>query len=204
MPTKFRIANPGINSLFAPCLLILNLAAVAKTLHPMAEPALPADRLELAATGAHRVTDVSQRAALVDLLTRAFQQSNVRTQPYDLKTTFTTFGASSSDGLWKLQDTYPTEGIYRWSAEGPSFSVINLFVKTNLLYSNQPATYLPLRLAQERTAIFFKLTRLGPRASLRSVSANLEGDELTCALISYGARSKADPSPRRWDESEYC
>ena len=170
------------------------------------EPALPADRLELAASGAQRVLDVSERAALVNLLTTAFQQSNLRTQqPYDLKTAFTAFGTTSSDGIWKLRDTHPAPGIYRWTAEGPSFSVINLFVKNNLLYSNQPSAYLPLRLAQARTAIFFKLTPLGPRASLRSVSASLDSIQLTCALIAYGSGVKTvDPRPRRWEESEYC
>jgi len=168
------------------------------------EPPVPSDRLELVSGNSQPIQDVSQRAALIDLLSTAFQRSNVRTHPYDQKTTFTTFGSSSSDGAWKLEDTSNGLGAYRWTAEGPAFSVVNLFVKNNLLYSNQPATLLPLRLAQVRGLIFFKMTPLGPRASLRSAAASLDGADLQCALVSHTLLPKGDVGGRRWEESEYC
>ena len=165
---------------------------------------MPSDRLELVAGSAQPIQDVSQRMALVDLLGTAFQQSNVRTLPYDQKTTFTTFGSSPSDGAWKLRDTTNGKGGYRWTAEGPAFSVENLFVKNNVLYSNQPASPLPLRLAQVRGLIFFKTTPLGPRASLRFAAVSLDGVELQCVLLSYTARPNVDTSGRHWQEAEYC
>ncbi|MGA7409907.1 MAG: hypothetical protein WBW33_05440 [Bryobacteraceae bacterium] len=164
---------------------------------------MPSDRLELVTANAQPVQDVSQRIALTELLGTAFQRSNVRAYPYDQKTTFTTFGSSPSDGAWKLEDT-SSGSAYRWTAEGPAFSVINLFQKNNALYSNQPATALPLRLAQVRGIIFFKMTPLGPRASLRSAGANLDGAELQCALVSHPMQPKVDTGGRRWEESEYC
>ena len=171
---------------------------------PLQEPPPPSDHLELALAGAQPVQDVNQRAALVALLLRAFRQSNVRTQPYDLKTTFTSFGTSASDGTWKLQDTSPGQGVYRWTADGPSLSSVNLFLPGNVLYSNRPSPSVPLRLAQVRTVLFFKTAALGPRASLRSVAGSLDGTQVSCGLVSYGRNMGQAVGPRRWEESEYC
>jgi hypothetical protein len=193
------------------CLLILQLTGLSQVVDnpttpngTLSEPPVPSDHLELVAANAQPIQDVNQRVALVNLLGAAFQRSNIRTLPYDQKTTFTTFGSSSSDGAWKLQDTSKGQGAYRWTAEGPGFSVINLFLKNNVLYSNQPPTALPLRLAQVRGLLFFKTTPLGPRASLRAAGASLDGVELQCALVSHPIRPRVDTGGRRWDESEYC
>ncbi len=206
-----RLHRPSLLLLVPACWLIFQSAARPQaTNNPTmpdgvtSEPPVPSDRLELVAGNAQPVQDVSQRVALVDLLGTAFQRSNIRTVPYDQKTTFTTFGSSSSDGAWKLQDTSNGAGAYRWTADGPGFSVVNLFVKNNVLYSNQAAIALPLRLAQVRGLIFFKTTPLGPRASLRTASASLDGVDLQCALVSHPFQPKVDAGGRRWEESEYC
>ncbi len=189
--------------------LILQLTAFSQVVvnstptRTTSEPPVPSDRLELVTGNAQPVEDVSQRIGLTELLGTAFQRSNVRAYPYDQKTTFTAFGSSPSDGAWKLEDT-SSGSAYRWTGQGPDFSVVNLFVKSNALYSNQPATALPLRLAQVRGILFFKMTPLGPRASLRSAAASLDGAELQCALVSHHIQAKFDTGGRRWEESEYC
>src|SRR5208283_1007786 len=107
-----RLRRPLLLLLVPAGWLILQSAALSQVaINPTmpngvtSEPPVPADRLELVTGNAQPVQDVSQRVALVDLLGTAFQRSNIRTVPYDQKTTFTTFGSSSSDGAWKLQDT---------------------------------------------------------------------------------------------------
>lgn len=182
--------------------LTFPLRAIAQGLGP--EPPVPADRLELVANDAQLIQDVTERAALVALVSNALQRSNVRANPYHQKTAFTTFGSSSSDGVWKLEDMSNGLGAYRWTADGPSFSIVNLFLNRNLLYSNQPSAILPLRLAQVRAAIFFKSVALGPRAALRSAEGSLDGTEVTCALISYGPHTQSGFRGRRWEEAEYC
>ena len=67
-----------------------------------AEPAVPSDPLELITGNAQPVQDVSQRAEIINLLLNAHRISNVRAQPYDLKTTFTASGAAASSGLWQV------------------------------------------------------------------------------------------------------
>jgi len=168
----------------------------------VAEPPVPSDPLELAGN-AQPVQDVNQRAEIVNLMLNAQRHSNVRAYAYDLKTTFTVSGSSSSDGTWQMEDTSPAPGLYRWTIQSPSYSAIHLNIN-HVVYSNQPGDSLPLRLLQAREAIFYKEPAVGPRASLRTANASLNGVELTCALISRNAKPTDATGSRRWEEEEYC
>lgn len=165
------------------------------------QPPVPSDPLEVAATNAVPVEDATQRITAVNVLADARALSNVRAQPYDLKTNFVAFGSSSSDGSWQLEDISPSRGLYRWTAQGPSYSVVNLYSK-GMLYSNQSSA-IPLRLAQVRSAIFFNHPVAGPRASLRMASGSINGSEVTCVLVTH-IPVKGSAGGRRWDESESC
>ncbi len=184
---------------FATTLLYLPLLARNQQL---AEPPVPSDPLELVTGNAQPVEDVSQRAEIVNLLIEAHRHSNVRAQPYDLKTAFTVSGAFSS-GTWEEEDISPGAGQYRWTVDGPSFSAVNMNVN-RVFYSNQPATGLPLRLVQFREAIFYAAPVVGPRATLRTANASLNGTELTCALVARDAIIPATTGGRQWEEEEYC
>jgi hypothetical protein len=179
-------------------------AAVTIALAPvlaLAQPPVPSDPLEVV-TAAQPVQNPEQRLAATSLLANARALSNVRARAYDLKTTFTSNGSSSSDGSWSLEDISPSSGLYRWTAQGPSYSAVNLYTN-GLLYSNQPSGVVPLRLAQVRTAIFFVYPATGPRASLRTAAGNLSGVEVSCVLVSHTSR-KSSAAGRHWEESEYC
>ncbi|MBV8552406.1 MAG: hypothetical protein JOY54_13970 [Acidobacteriaceae bacterium] len=167
------------------------------------EPPVPADPLELVTGDAQITASPEQRQQTLQLLNQAHDLSNVQAQAYHLRATFTSSGSSQYDGSWQTEDISPSRGIYRWTAQGRSYSVTNLYLD-RLLYSNQPAQGMPLRLAQFRLAVFFLYSEVGPRASLRTASANMNGTELTCILIAHGARTAAAAHGRRWRESEYC
>lgn len=168
----------------------------------LAEPPVPSDPLELVPGNAQPVEDVSQRAEIVNLLIEAHRHSNVRAQPYDLKTAFTVSGAFSS-GAWREEDISPGEGKYRWTVDGPDFSAVNMNLN-RVFYSNQRATGLPLRLVQFREAIFYAQPVVGPRATLRTATASLNGMDLTCALVARDAITAATTGGRQWEEEEYC
>ncbi len=87
--------------------------------------------------------------------------------------------------------------------KGPGYSVVNLY-RNSLLYSNQPAGSIPLRLAQVRTAIFYVNPIVGPRASIRTAAANLNGTEVTCALVTRMSPPRTSTGGRLWDELEFC
>ena len=79
---------------------------------------IPPDPLEIVNT-AQAVQDAQQRLDAIALLQRARDLSNVRAQPYDLKTSFISWGGLASDGSWTLEDISPGRG-YRWTAQGPN------------------------------------------------------------------------------------
>lgn len=167
------------------------------------EPAVPSDHFELVTGDAQAIEDASQRADVVNLVTEARRHSNVRAQPYSMKTSFTASGNGSSDGTWELQDISPGKNTYRWTAEGPGFSAINLYVN-GVLYSNRELGSLPIRLAQARAAMFFTEHSLGPRAFIRKAAGNLDGVDLTCVLVSHNMDAKTVSGGRSWDEAETC
>ena len=174
---------------------------------PLAAIPVPSDPLELVTANARQVQTPEERAAAMELLESAHRLSNVRLHAYDLKTSFTSYGSSSSDGRWILEDMSPGANVYRWTAQGPSFSGIYLNEK-NLLSSNQPGGAMPLRLAQVRDAMWGAyFPGIGPYATLRVSNGYLSGAELRCVLVAHGFYGKSQPqfsSGRSFDEAEYC
>lgn len=182
----------------APPRAVLNFDAIAR-------PRIPIDPLELVTSVALPVQNAQERIDAVTLLTRAHDLSNVRAQPYDLKTSFTSSGGLASDGSWVLEDM--ARGTkYRWSAQGPNYSGINLYPESTqgALYGNQPGGILPLRLLQVRSAIFFVYPTVGPYASVRTATGSLNGVEQRCVLVVIGAGNRSFTGGRNWEESEYC
>jgi len=177
-----------------------------QNLNALPRPAVPADPLDPVTGGAQPVQSADQRAGVVTLIQNARDLSNVRAQPYDLKTTFVSNGGLPSDGSWTLQDTSAGRGLYRWTAQGPNYAAVNLYTSgtQNMLYSNQPGGVLPLRLVQVREAIFFNFGQFGPRAPLRTATGYVNGVAQTCVLVGQGIRGQSSSGGRGWDESEYC
>jgi hypothetical protein len=169
-------------------------------------PPMPADPMELVTGDAQPVQDAQQRIAAIGLLEKAHGLSNVRAQPYDLKTSFIAYGGLASDGNWMLEDTAARGRKYRWTATGPNYSAVNLYPdgSMNGLYSNQASGLLPLRLLQVRSAIFFIYPTPGPRASIRTATGSLNGAPQSCVLVVIGAGSRTFSGGRNWEESEFC
>lgn len=174
-------------------------------IQPLDTIAVPYDANEPVSGSAQQVQTAEERAAAIDLLTKARQLSNIRQFPYLLKTTFTSYG-SQADGTWILEDTSPGREIYRWTAQGPSFSGTFLF-REHLLLSDHAGGEIPLRLAQVRNAMWSEFyPGFGPHAALFMASGNLAGAELKCLLIMPGV-IRADrqlPASRSYNEREYC
>ena len=169
-------------------------------------PPIPADPLEMVTGNAESVQNTEQRAAATALVINAHALSNVRGQPYHLKTSFVSSGKLPSDGNWMLEDVSPSRTIYRWTAQGPNYAGVNLYtgVAPAVLYTNQLGAVLPLRLAQVRAAIFFNIPAVGPQLSMRTASGYFNGVKLNCVLTTFGFRAQALTGGRGWEESEYC
>ena len=167
------------------------------------QPPVPSDQLELVTNGAQPVQDATQRASIIGLLQHAKQISNLRMQPYHLKTVFTVHGSTASDGNWQMENIAPGNGQYHWTAQGPGYSVTVQY-RDKMLYSNQSTAALPLRLSQIRHAIFNIDSIFGTHASIRTATANLNGMEVSCALAARMMPPKTTTSGRTWEEAEFC
>lgn len=167
-------------------------------------PPVPQDPLEIVTSDAQPVQNADQRAAAAAVLIKAHDLSNVRAQPYDLKTTFASSGSLPSDGSWVLEDISPGHGIYRWTAQGPGYSAVNLYTNTTrgMLYTNQPSGAMPLRLTQVRGAVFFNAPAIGPQVSMRTATGSFNGATLNCVLTSFQRQPYS--GGRNWRESEFC
>ena len=177
-----------------------------KSFENLPRPPIPTDPLELVTGAALNVQTPEQRLAAKTLLDNARGLSNVRAQPYDLRTSFITSGSLPSDGSWTMEDISPGARIYRWSAQGPNYSAVNLYPDSTqgTAYSNQPGGVIPLRLSQVREAIFFVNPPMGPMASIRLASGYLNGAQQNCVLTMTGAGGRTFTGPRNWLEEEYC
>lgn len=200
--TAFLLAFSGVVLAQAPApgpaRAVLNFETIPR-------PPIPADVLELAASAAQPVQDAQQRIAAITLLNKARELSNVRAQPYDLKTSFSSSGGLASDGNWMLEDIVSGHA-YRWTAQGPNYSAIHLYPESvkGGLYGNQPSGIIPLRLLQVREALFFNHPMVGPQASVRTATGLLNGAEQRCVLVVIGAGRRSFTGGRNWEESEYC
>lgn len=181
---------------------VLHAQAPERPRTQLAEPPVPSDPLELVSSDAQPVTDAAQRAEIVDLLVKAHRLSNVRAQPYDLKTTFTVSGSMSA-GDWQEEDISPSGDFYRWMVAGPGYSTVNLTAH-RLFYSSQQSSVLPLRLMQVHQAIFRPEAVVRAHATLRIANASLDGVDLTCALVAHNALAPPAAGGRRWEEQEWC
>jgi hypothetical protein len=167
------------------------------------EPPVPLSPMELVTGNAKPVQDLNQRAEIFKLLIQAIRRSNVRAQPYDLKSTFTVSGPSPLAGVWHEEDLSPSAGLYRWTVQGPGYSAVNLN-KGQVFFSSRPDNSLPLRLIQFREAIFYNQPIAGPQSSLRTASATFNGVNLNCVLIGGYSPSLNQADGRHWDEEEFC
>ncbi len=167
---------------------------------------VPVDALEVVIGPAQSVSTAEERAAAINLLTKARALSNVRSRPYHLKTSFRSMGSLPSDGAWTLDDISSDARIYRWTAQGPGYSAVNLYTDTTqgVMYSDQPTASIPIRLAQARAAIFFSFGGVSPNSGLRTATGVLDGKVQSCVLRSIGPQSQSMTGSRSWLEDEYC
>lgn len=165
---------------------------------------LPDDPLELA-TGPTVVPDTPEkRVVLLNLLERARQNAGMHapgTAPFTLKASFNSTGSSHQSGYGEVEETWLNGQTWRWSARLGDYSQLRIFYK-GTAYDDKPRGHMPLRLQMVRNAVFWPVTGVFAPSTLRMATANWQGTEVACMLISRG-EATATPG-RRWEESEYC
>ena len=171
---------------------------------------IPSDPLEMV-TGQVLAADASaSRAAVVRLLERARNSYALRSggHGYDLKVTFTanSGGQTEYDGGWEMEDVFDPKQGFRWTARAAASYAITRISANGMLYGEETADYIPLRLQEARAALFDPIPSSGTvdRGSIRKSTAIFNGAHLACVLLSGSGNAASATSGRRWDETEEC
>jgi hypothetical protein len=162
-------------------------------------------------TGGIRVVDTpARRAAVLQLLDRARSNYGLRSagHGYDLKVTFkvNSGGQTEFDGAWTMHDVFDPQQGLRWTAKASAAYSITRIFANGMLYGEETASCIPLRLQEARAALFGPMSSSEnvAHAAIRKSTATLNGVRLTCILLS-GSKNAAGAAPgRRWDETEEC
>ena len=188
-------------------LFTLFLVAYASSQSAPKVATLPYDPLELA-TGPTVVPDTPEkRAAILNLLERARQNSAMHTPgtaPFTIKVSFnSTGGDAHSQGYGELEETWLNGQTWRWSARMGDYSQLRIFYE-GAAYDDKPRGHMPLRLQMVRNSVFWPVVGNFAPSLIRMATAKWEGNEVACILIS-GSVNEATATPgRRWEENEFC
>jgi hypothetical protein len=183
----------------------LPVAALAQNISP-----IPSDPLEMV-TGQTAAVNGAGRGEALGLMERARNQYELRSagRAYDLKVKFTvnSGGQTEHDGAWEMEDVFdPGQGL-RWTAKAADGYAITRISKKGMMYGEESASYVPLRLHEARAALFDPMPTLENlnRSSLRTSTAVYHGAAITCVLVSSAGNGLPVAAPgRRWDEAEEC
>lgn len=167
---------------------------------------LPGDPLELA-TGPTAIVDTPQKRLAVTRLLRQARRNIMLhapdTNPFTLKVTFTSTGHPRYSGAGEMEEAWASGQSWRWNAELADYHQDRVFFD-GFAYDEKSPGPIPLRLHMLRGALFNPGPMLAPQALMRIASAQWQGTDLMCVLIS-GAGNDPTPTPgRRWTETEHC
>jgi Gram-negative bacterial TonB protein C-terminal len=193
--------RPSIAALFA---LLLSCVAFSQD-KPKTAP-LPYDPLELA-TGPTAVPDTPQKRELVlHLLEHARQNNGMHapgTTPFSMKVSFNSTGTSRYTGFGEVEETWMSPGTFRWSARLGDYSQLRIF-NNGAAYDDKPRGSIPLRIQMVRQSVFWPVTGRFAPSLIRVATANWQGTEVACMLVSGAMNDAASTPGRRWEETEYC
>ena len=167
---------------------------------------LPYDPLELA-TGPTAVPDTPQKRELVlNLLEHARQNNGMHapgSPPFAMKVSFNSTGTSRYTGFGEVEETWMSPSSFRWSARLGDYSQLRIYYE-GAAYDDKPRGPIPLRVQMVRQSVFWPVTGRFAPALIRMATANWQGTEVACMLISGGANDATATPGRRWEETEYC
>ena len=167
---------------------------------------LPADSLELATGATLKVATPENRALVLNLLERARQNGSelyaAGAPAFHLKLSFTSSGQSRYTGSGDMEETHYSRQTWRWTARLGDYSQVRIF-QNGVPYDEKTPGPIPLRLQMVRGAVIWPMANVRPGTLIRMASAQWQGMEVMCALLSFG-ETAATAHGRHWEEREYC
>jgi hypothetical protein len=153
-----------------------------------------------------------KRQAVVRLMARArhnFALHAPDSAPYSMKVSFTSSGHARYNGPGEMEEAWANGQSWRWSAKLADYTQERVFSE-GFAYDLKSPGPIPLRYQMVRSSLFGPMPFMGrgfngePEGLIRIASANWQGTDLMCILMS-GAMNDPTPTPgRRWVETEHC
>jgi hypothetical protein len=173
-------------------------------------PPIPSDPLETVIGPIRVVKARAPRAAALQLLDRARNGYGLRSagRGYDLKVSFTVNSGVQTeyDGVWEMEDVFDPRLGLRWTARSSGSYAITRISSHGMLYGDDTASYVPLRLQEARAALFDPIpsSENVKSALVRTSTATFTGAQVSCVLLSSPGKAATAAPGRRWDETEEC
>lgn len=178
--------------------------ALCQMVSPLPYAQVPADPLEMVTGGISIPSTPDQRLAAQQIIVKARDQYKLHAgSPFDLKLTFNATGRSQYEGPGTLEELFLGPNGSRWTARLGSYSQTRVVATMGLIYDEKPAGEIPMRLQQLREAVFSPIYANPQTAFIRTASVSLNGEPLSCVLLSQGQSGPEPPTTqhRRWVET---
>jgi hypothetical protein len=167
-------------------------------------PPIPANSHEPVTGPLQLLTSPADRATALDLLSRVRQNYDFYVQhgpAFDIKVSFNATGQSEHEGYGTMEQVWLDGQHFRWSAQMAGSTSGRIVYLGRRQWVEGPAP-IPLRVQMVRSALFWPVPNIKPRAELRMQTVNFNGSTVNCVLAS--GRIPNPPAGRHWVESEYC
>jgi hypothetical protein len=185
------------------CSLLAVGSAVAQT-HTAPVAPVPADPRELAGDNVRTPATPDDRAAVLALLERARQHSDMHipgTPPFRLKLQFNAGGNAAFTGTGEITELWMSGRSWRYEQSLGSYAQVRIGQRAQM-FDQKPVMVVPMRVHMLRSAFFWPVSGNPSTAALRTVSGEWNGKPTTCLLFSRGGL--AESTGRHWEEREYC
>lgn len=181
----------------------VNVLAETTASHVTIAP-VPEDPHELAGDNVQISAAREARAAARALFERAREMGDLHlkgTPPFRVKLAFTAGGDVAFTGNGEITETWLS--YWKWRDDQNLGTYSQTRKREYATFDDKPVTSVPLRLHMLRRA-FFWITIGDPSTdTIRSASAEWNGNPVTCLPFS-NKTDLAGPPGRHWEESEYC
>jgi hypothetical protein len=149
------------------------------------------------------VSKSAERNVALDVLDRTRQNFDLRglSNPYSLKVTFHSNGASEIEGQGTMEELSDGHAHWRWTAQLQNSQIIRIGDEGHV-YGTNPAEPIPLRVQLIRAALHWPIMRNASAATMRLADVERDGKTLSCLLLSGSISPNS--APRSWVEREYC
>lgn len=181
-------------------------AQVSSITIPTAPP--PADPYELVTGAVSVLTEPADRVGAMNLIRTAAKNGithNADMDPFDYQVKFNATGNVADTGSGELTETWLSGQNWRVTINLGNYSMVRFGYSGNV-GDQIPVSRLPMRAQMLRNEVMWAIGNVngGAPAGVRVSNAALNGEPVTCVLLSGVNGAMAQTQSRLWVENEYC